>query len=474
MSADGTLKVPNNPILPYIEGDGTGPDIWRASQFVFDAAVEKAYGGERKIAWYEVYAGEKSFRKFQSWLPDETVEAYRKYLVGIKGPLTTPVGKGIRSLNVALRQMLDLYVCLRPVRWFKGVPSPVRDPSKVDMVIFRENTEDIYAGIEYEAGSPESAALLAYLEKSDPKGFAKVRFNSKAKGDAFARAAAHGEPKAGEGDLMVGIGIKPVSRLGTQRLVAAAIEYALVQKRKSVNIVHKGNIMKFTEGGFRDWGYALATSAFRDQVVTERESWILGNKEKNPSLSVEDNAKEIEPGYDMAPEDMQAEFRAEVEAALKLWPTHGEGKWKKLLRIKDSIADITLQQVLTRPADFDVIATLNLNGDYLSDALAAQVGGIGIAPGGNINYVSGHAIFEATHGTAPKYANLDKVNPGSVILSGEMMLRHMGWNEAADLILKGMDGAIAARTVTYDFARLMEGATEVKCSAFGEAIVKHM
>jgi isocitrate dehydrogenase len=301
-----------------------------------------------------------------------------------------------------------------------------------------------------------------------------VRFNSKAKGDAFARAAAHGEPKAGEGDLMVGIGIKPVSRLGTQRLVAAAIEYALVQKRKSVNIVHKGNIMKFTEGGFRDWGYALATSAFRDQVVTERESWILGNKEKNPSLSVEDNAKEIEPGYDMAPEDMQAEFRAEVEAALKLWPTHGEGKWKKLLRIKDSIADITLQQVLTRPADFDVIATLNLNGDYLSDALAAQVGGIGIAPGGNINYVSGHAIFEATHGTAPKYANLDKVNPGSVILSGEMMLRHMGWNEAADLILKGMDGAIAARTVTYDFARLMEGATEVKCSAFGEAIVKHM
>jgi isocitrate dehydrogenase len=475
MSSSGTLVVPDHPILPFIEGDGTGPDIWRASQYVFDAAVEKAYGGKRKISWYEVYAGEKSFRKFQNWLPDETVEAYRKYLVGIKGPLTTPVGKGIRSLNVALRQMLDLYVCLRPVRWFKGVPSPVRDPSKVDMVIFRENTEDIYAGIEYEAGSPEAAAFLTYLEKTDPKGFAKVRFGTKAKGDAFATSAAKGgEVKAGEGDLMVGIGIKPVSRLGTQRLVAAAIEYALLHGRKSVNIVHKGNIMKFTEGGFRDWGYALATSAFREKVVTERESWILGNKEKNANLSVEDNAKEIEPGYDMAPEDLQAEFRAEVEAALKLWPTHGEGKWKKLLRIKDSIADITLQQVLTRPADFDVIATLNLNGDYLSDALAAQVGGIGIAPGGNINYVSGHAIFEATHGTAPKYANLDKVNPGSVILSGEMMLRHLGWNEAADLILKGMDGAIAARTVTYDFARLMEGATEVKCSAFGEAIVKHM
>ncbi|MFO0659205.1 MAG: NADP-dependent isocitrate dehydrogenase [Polyangiaceae bacterium] len=449
MSASGQLEVPNNPILPFIEGDGTGPDIWRASQRVLDAAVEKAYGGKRKIAWYEVYAGEKSFRKFQTWLPDETVEAYKKYLVGIKGPLTTPVGKGIRSLNVALRQMLDLYVCLRPVRWFKGVPSPVRDPSKVDMVIFRENCEDIYAGIEWEAESADAKKVIGFLETEMKVN--KIRF-----------------PKTS------GIGIKPVSREGTQRLVRGAIEYALNEGRKSVNIVHKGNIMKFTEGAFRDWGYALAASEYRDKIVTERESWILGNKEKNPNITVEENAKEIEPGYDMAPPDLQAEFRAEVEAALKLWPTHGEGKWKKLLRVKDSIADITLQQVLTRPAEFDVIATLNLNGDYLSDALAAQVGGIGIAPGGNINYVTGHAIFEATHGTAPKYANLDKVNPGSVILSGEMMLRHMGWREAADLVIKGMDGAIGARTVTYDFARLMEGATEVKCSEFGDAIIKHM
>ncbi len=451
MSADGKLNVPDQPILPFIEGDGTGPDIWRASQRVLDAAVEKAYGGKRKISWYEVYAGEKSFRQFKNWLPDETVEAYRKYLVGIKGPLTTPIGKGIRSLNVALRQMLDLYVCLRPVRWFKGVPGPVRDPSKVNMVIFRENCEDIYAGIEYEAGTEANKKVLAFFKENFPKEFAKIRF-----------------PESS------GIGLKPISKQGTERLVRAAIEYALLEGRPSVNFVHKGNIMKFTEGAFRDWGYNLATSEFRDKVVTERESWILGNKEKNPNLSVEANAKEIEPGYDMATEDMQADFRAEVEAALKLWPTHGEGKWKKLLRIKDSIADITLQQVLTRPAEFDVIATMNLNGDYLSDALAAQVGGIGIAPGGNINYVTGHAIFEATHGTAPKYANLDKVNPGSVILSGEMMLRHMGWREAADLVIKGMDGAIGAKTVTYDFARLMEGAREVKCSEFGTAIIEHM
>jgi isocitrate dehydrogenase len=449
MSSSGALEVPDHPIVPFIEGDGTGPDIWRSSVRVLDAAVEKAYGGKKKIAWYEVYAGEKSFRKFKSWLPDETVEAYRKYLVGIKGPLTTPVGKGIRSLNVALRQMLDLYVCLRPVRWFNGVPSPVRDPSKVNMVIFRENCEDIYAGIEWEAESEDAKKVIAFLQNEMKVN--KIRFPGTS-----------------------GIGIKPVSREGTERLVRASIEYALREKRASVNIVHKGNIMKFTEGAFRDWGYALAMREFRGQIVTERESWILGNKEKNKDLSVEANAKEIEPGYDMAPPDMQAEFRAEVEAALALWPTHGEGKWKKMLRIKDSIADITLQQVLTRPAEFDVIATLNLNGDYLSDALAAQVGGIGIAPGGNINYTTGHAIFEATHGTAPKYANLDKVNPGSVILSGEMMLRHMGWREAADLVIKGMDGAIAAKTVTYDFARLMEGAKEVKCSEFGDAIIKAM
>lgn len=416
---------------------------------MLDAAVEKAYGGKRKIAWYEVYAGEKAFNTFRDWLPEGTVEAYRQYLVGIKGPLTTPIGKGIRSLNVALRQLLDLYVCLRPVRWYKGVPSPVRDPASVDMVIFRENTEDIYAGIEWEAESEEAKKVIAFLQNEMK--VKKIRFPGTS-----------------------GIGVKPVSREGTERLVKAAIEYALKNKRKSVNLVHKGNIMKFTEGAFKNWGYGLAAEKFRAEVVTERESWILSNKEKNAEISVEQNAREIEPGYDMAPPDMQAEFRAEVEDALKLWDTHGNGKWKSKLRIKDSIADITLQQVLTRPKEFDVIATLNLNGDYLSDALAAQVGGIGIAPGGNINYVTGHAIFEATHGTAPKYANLDKVNPGSVILSGEMMLRHMGWVEAAELVIKGMDGAIGAKTVTYDFARLMEGAKEVRCSEFGSAIIEHM
>ncbi|HMJ52111.1 MAG TPA: NADP-dependent isocitrate dehydrogenase [Polyangiaceae bacterium] len=447
--ASGKLEVPNHPVVPFIEGDGTGPDIWRASRRVLDAAVAKAYGGKRTIAWYEVYAGEKSFTKFKTWLPDETVEAYRKYLVGIKGPLTTPIGKGIRSLNVALRQMLDLYVCLRPVRWFKGVPSPVRDPSQVEMVIFRENTEDIYAGIEWAAETDEAKKVIAFLE-GEMK-VKKIRF-----------------PKTS------GVGIKVISREGTERLIRAALQYALAEKRKSVNIVHKGNIMKFTEGAFRDWSYEVATREFRDRIVTERESWIFGNKEKNPSITVEANAREIEPGYEMAPTDMQAGFKQEVEDALKLWETHGEGKWKKMLRVRDSIADITLQQVLTRPAEFDVIATMNLNGDYLSDALAAQVGGIGIAPGGNINYLSGHAIFEATHGTAPKYANLDKVNPGSVILSGEMMLRHLGWREAAELVIKGVDGAIAAKTVTYDFARLMQGAKEVKCSEFGSAIIESM
>ncbi|GAC1352541.1 MAG: NADP-dependent isocitrate dehydrogenase [Polyangiales bacterium] len=449
MSNEGKLIVPDKPIVPFIEGDGTGPDIWRASVRALDGAVQKAYGSKRKIQWYEVFAGEKAKVKFDNWLPDESVEAFREYRVGIKGPLTTPVGKGIRSLNVALRQLLDLYVCLRPVRWFKGVPSPVRDPSKVDMVIFRENTEDIYAGIEWQAESAEAKRVIAFLQTEMKVN--KIRF-----------------------PMTSGIGIKPVSRDGTERLVKAAIEYALRFKRRSVNIVHKGNIMKFTEGAFRDWGYALATREFRNQVVTERESWILGNKEANKDLSTLANVKMIEPGYEMAPADMQKELVDEVDTVLKLWPTHGDGKWKQKLRIKDSIADITLQQVLTRPDEFDVIATLNLNGDYLSDALAAQVGGIGIAPGGNINYVTGHAIFEATHGTAPKYANLDQVNPGSVILSGEMMLRHMGWTEAADLIIKGMDGAIAAKTVTYDFARLMEGAKKVKCSEFASAMVSHM
>ena len=413
----GKLHVPDRPILPFIEGDGTGRDIWRASVRVLDAAVEKAYKGQKKIAWAEVYAGEKAFTKFNNWLPDETVAAYREYLVGIKGPLTTPIGGGIRSLNVALRQLLDLYVCLRPVRWFKGVPSPVKNPQKVDMVIFRENTEDIYAGIEWEAGSEQAKKILAFLEKEFPKEYKKIRFPGSA-----------------------GIGIKPVSREGTERLVRAAINYALANRRKSLTLVHKGNIMKFTEGAFRNWGYGLAEKEFGDKVYTW-EQW-----ERTKAAKGEDAAN--------------AEQKAEL----------GKGK----LLVKDAIADITLQQVLTRPDEFDVIATLNLNGDYLSDALAAQVGGIGIAPGGNINYVTGHAVFEATHGTAPKYANLDRVNPGSVVLSGEMMLRHMGWLEAAAKVVEGMDGAIASRTVTYDFARLMEGAKEVKCGEFGDAIIAHM
>jgi isocitrate dehydrogenase len=419
---NGKLFVPDRPIMPFIEGDGTGRDIWRASVRVLDAAVEKAYGGKRKIQWMEVYAGEKAFTKFNNWLPDETIAAFREYLIGIKGPLTTPIGGGIRSLNVALRQMLDLYVCLRPVRWFKGVPSPVKNPQKVDMVIFRENTEDIYAGIEWEAGSEQVKKMLAFIEKEFPKEFKKIRFPGSA-----------------------GLGVKAVSREGTERLVRAAIEFALKNKRKSVTIVHKGNIMKFTEGAFRNWGYALAEREFSDRVY----SWDQWERTK------------AQKGEEAA--------NAEQKAALQ------GGK----LLVKDAIADITLQQVLTRPDEFDVIATLNLNGDYLSDALAAQVGGIGIAPGGNANYVTGHAIFEATHGTAPKYADLDKVNPGSVILSGEMMFRHMGWNEAADLIIKGMDGAIGAHHVTYDFARLMkqEGISdtvEVKCSQFGDEIIKHM
>jgi isocitrate dehydrogenase len=404
----GKLTVPENPIIPFIRGDGTGPDIWASSVRVFDAAVEKAYGGKRKIAWFEVFAGETSKNKFDNWLPDDTVEAFKEYLVGIKGPLTTPVGGGIRSLNVALRQMLDLYVCLRPVQWFTGVPSPVKHPEKVNMVIFRENTEDIYAGIDYQAGSVEAKKILEFIQKELPAAFKKIRFGSEAVDT-------------------VGIGIKPVSKPGTERLVRSAIEYAIANKSKNVTIVHKGNIMKFTEGAFRDWGYELAKREF--------------------------GAVEIDGGP---------------------WCKIPEGKPGAGIVIKDAIADITLQQVLTRPTDFDVIATLNLNGDYLSDALAAQVGGIGIAPGGNINYTSGHAIFEATHGTAPKYAGKDMVNPGSVVLSGEMMFRYMGWTEAADLILKGLNGAIGSKKVTYDFARQMEGATEIKCSEFGDNIITHV
>ena len=417
------LVVPNDPIIPFIEGDGTGPDIWRASVRVLDAAVAKAYGGSKKVEWIEVLAGEKAFNQTGSWLPDETLDAFRKYSVGIKGPLTTPVGGGIRSLNVALRQILDLYVCLRPVRWFDGVPSPVNDPGAVDMVIFRENTEDIYAGIEFAAGTDEAKQVLDFIAQKFPKMFDKIRFGTAEKGQEFTSAAGI----ASDSNINVGIGIKPVSKLGTERLVRSAIEYAIQNGRKSVTIVHKGNIMKFTEGGFRDWGYELAKSEF--------------------------GAVELDGGP---------------------WCKIPEGKPGAGIVIKDAIADITLQQVLTRPADFDVIATLNLNGDYLSDALAAQVGGIGIAPGANINYVTGHAIFEATHGTAPKYANLDKVNPSSVILSGEMMFRYMGWTEAADLLIKGMDGAISSKKVTYDFARLMSGATEIKCSEFGDNIIAHM
>ena len=399
MGSDGTLRVPDQPIVPFIEGDGTGPDIWRASVRVLDAAVAKAYGGRRKIAWMEVFAGEKCFNAYQSWLLDETVEAFKEFLVGIKGPLTTPVGGGIRSLNVALRQLLDLYVCLRPVRYFQGVPSPVKRPQDVDMVIFRENTEDIYTGLEFEQGGEAAATFSTLLKEHFPKDFKNIRFPDTA-----------------------GFSVKPVSREGTERLVRAALKFAVENKRKSVTLVHKGNIMKFTEGAFMKWGYELAKREF--------------------------GAVEID-----------------------------KGPWCKLpsgIVVKDVIADICFQQSLTRATEFDVIATMNLNGDYLSDALAAQVGGIGIAPGGNVNYVTGHAIFEATHGTAPKYANKDVVNPGSVVLSGEMMLRYLGWTEAADLIIKGMDGAISAKKVTYDFARLMDGATEIKCSAFGDAVIAAM
>ncbi len=404
MGADNKLNVPNDPIIPFIEGDGTGRDIWAASVKVFDAAVEKAYGGEKRLAWMEVLAGEKAFNETGSWLPDATLDAFREYLVGIKGPLTTPVGGGIRSLNVALRQILDLYTCLRPVRWFKGVPSPVKRPDLTDMVIFRENSEDIYAGIEFEHGSEDCEKFKGLFKEAFPERFGKVRFPDTA-----------------------GIGIKPVSAEGTGRLVKAAIQYAIDNDRDSVTLVHKGNIMKFTEGAFMEWGYETAKKEF--------------------------GAVELDGGP---------------------WCTFESPKTGKTITVKDVIADAMLQQILTRPAEYDVIATLNLNGDYISDALAACVGGIGIAPGGNINYDTGHAIFEATHGTAPKYADQDKVNPGSVILSGEMMLRHLGWTEAADLIIKGVDGAIGAKTVTYDFERLMEGAKLLKCSEFGEAIVGHM
>lgn len=414
---NGKLKVPDHPIIPFIEGDGTGPDIWRATVRVLDAAVRSAYGGQKQIQWMEIYAGEKANRLFNTWLPDETVDACRKYTVSIKGPLTTPIGGGIRSLNVALRQMLDLYVCLRPVRWFNGVPSPVRNPGAVDMVIFRENTEDIYAGVEFEQGSDETARFLELLKDSFPERYKKIRFPATS-----------------------GIGIKPVSQEGTERLVRAAIDYALANKRQSVTIVHKGNIMKFTEGAFRNWAYALAEREYADKTYTW-DQWARTKAASGETAANEEQAAALAAGR---------------------------------VLIKDAIADITLQQVLTRPSDFDVIATMNLNGDYLSDALAAQVGGIGIAPGGNINYLTGAAVFEATHGTAPKYADLDKVNPGSLILSGEMMLRYLGWTEAADAILHAMDAAIGSKKVTYDFARLMENAEEIKCSEFADVLIANM
>ena len=434
---NGKLKVPNDPIIPFIEGDGTGRDIWKASVRVIDAAVEKAYKGKKKIVWQEVLAGEKAFKQTGNWLPDETLDIIRDCLIGIKGPLTTPIGGGIRSLNVALRQILDLYVCLRPVRYFQGVPSPVKQPELVDMVIFRENTEDIYAGIEWAGGTEDAAKVLAFLKKNFPKSFDKIRFGTKEKVKAYNKAA---RLKDASNDVFVGLGIKPVSKAGTERLIRSAIEYAITNKRKSLTIVHKGNIMKFTEGGFRDWAYALVEKEFGDQVFT----WDTYDKIKAAS------------GEEVA-------NKAQTEAL-------AAGK----VLVKDAIADIALQQVLTRPTDFDVIATLNLNGDYLSDALAAQVGGIGIAPGANINYVTGHAIFEATHGTAPKYADKDVVNPSSVLLSAVMMLEYMGWDAAAKLIVKGIEKSITAKRVTYDFERLMEGATKLKCSEFGDEIIKQM
>lgn len=446
---DGSYHIPDNPIVPFIEGDGTGRDIWKASVRVFNAAVEKAYKGKRRVAWYEVFAGEKAKAKFDTWLPDDTVDAVREFRVAIKGPLTTPVGGGIRSLNVALRQILDLYACVRPVKYYKGVPSPVKHPERMDLVIFRENTEDVYAGIEWEQGSAEAAKLIEFLNKDMLKGGKKqVRLDS-------------------------GVGIKPISVSGTKRLVRMAIKHALENGRKSVTLVHKGNIQKFTEGAFRKWGYDLATDEFRDKVVTERESWILDNKDKNSNLSVEDSANLVEPGLEFAPEEFRQSVYKEVKEVLdKIYATHGHGEWKKKIMINDRIADSIFQQVVTRADEYTVLATPNLNGDYISDACAAQVGGLGIAPGANIG--DGYAIFEATHGTAPKYADRDVINPGSVILSGVMMFRFLGWAEAADLIERGMERTIEQKKVTYDFERLMESATKVKTSEFGNYIIENM
>src|SRR3989449_2530535 len=447
----GRFLVPDTPIIPYIEGDGTGRDIWKAARRVFDAATAQAFGGKRRIVWYEVFAGEKAFRQFSEWLPEGTVGAIKEFRIAIKGPLTTPVGGGIRSLNVALRQLLNLYACWRPVKYIPGVPSPVRWPEKMNITIFRENTEDVYSGVEWREGTPQASRMIEFINAllREDKIKKQVRLDS-------------------------GIGVKPISITGTKQLVRRGIRYALEHGLKTVTVVHKGNIMKFTEGAFRDWGYALAKEEFRQAVVTVRESWVLGNKEKNPEVSVEENAAAIEPGYGLMTDEQKAKVRKEVEVALALLPTHGGGRWTSKVLVKDSIADITLQQVLTRPRDFDVIATPNLNGDYLSDALAAPDGGIGIAPGGNINYETGHAVFEATHGTPPKYADLDKVNPGSVILSGGMMLRYLGWQEAADGIEAALERTIGQKRVTYDFERQMEGAKVLKTSEFATAIIENL
>jgi isocitrate dehydrogenase len=439
------LNVPDHPVIPFIEGDGTGRDIWRASQQVFDAAVEKAYSGSRRIVWYEIFAGEKCFNQFGEWLTDDSVKAIAEYVVAIKGPLTTPVGGGIRSLNVTLRQVLDLYACVRPVRYFDGVPSPVKHPEKVDVVIFRENTEDVYAGVEFPSGSERATEIISLL--NDKYGY-KVRTDS-------------------------GIGIKPISPTGTKRLVRRAINYALEFKRPSVSLMHKGNIMKFTEGAFRDWGYELAKEEFRDHIVTERETWILDNLDKNANLSAEDNAKLIEPGFDQMSEKQRAELVQEInDTVASIGATHGGGEWKSKLLIKDRIADSMFQQILIRPDEYDVVATPNLNGDYFSDASAAQVGGLGMAPGANIG--DNAAVFEATHGTAPKYADKDVINPSSVILSGVMMFDHMGWREASELIVSGLTKTIQQKRVTYDLERQMEGATKLKTSEFAAAIIENM
>ncbi|HKE31153.1 MAG TPA: NADP-dependent isocitrate dehydrogenase [Candidatus Angelobacter sp.] len=445
----GKLEIPDNPIIPYIEGDGTGRDIWAASVRVFDGAVQRAYGGKRQIYWYEVFAGEKAFAKFGDWLPQPTVDAIRDLHIAIKGPLTTPVGGGIRSLNVALRQVLDLYACIRPVRYYQGVPSPVKHPEQLNVIIFRENTEDVYAGIEWREGSAEVKKLIDFLNNQMLAGTKKqIRADS-------------------------GVGIKPISVTGTKRLVRMAIKDALAKKRRSVTLVHKGNIQKFTEGAFREWGYDLAREEFRDDIVTERESWILDNKDKNPNLSIEQNSALVEPGLEYAPEKFKQELYAEVRGVLEsIGKSHGSGAWKKKLMVNDRIADSIFQQVVTRPAEYDVLATPNLNGDYLSDACAAQVGGLGIAPGANVG--DEHAIFEATHGTAPKYADKDVINPGSVILSGVMMLDYMGWSEAARMIETSLEATIMQKRVTYDFERLLPGASKVKTSEFAGFILDNM